>query len=542
MDKALTVAEPALPSVVNHEEAASSYSESELEGLLRRLVESSGGKASLLILWGGSLERRHMRSFTWALPEPVRGKLLDCVHKYIEESLPSRWSKVGRGPLANLRALQRELQSKSLKAGLGRLYALTMPVLIDGELVGLFVLLHSHDLPTFLRRYPQMYNLVLDRIESTVRQAGLLYNLMRERNWFETLLNRSNDGVAIVDREGKIVGLNPALESMSGWTVAEAVGRPLYQVAPISALGGRQEGVAPPSKGGYGLALYNQPGSINLTISADPVEAVLTDRQGQKLDVEVTGLTVRDSSGLPSGWVLTVRDISRRKETERLGKIFLSAMSHELQTPIAVIRGFAGLLSDPEIELEPGVIREKAQVILEESERLQKMVREILEAASIQAGGICLQREEVDIGRLVEKTARRLEPLAEAKGLKIRTKIELQVPNVWADAGRLEQVLSNLVENAIKYSPLGEVTVEARSHAQQVIVAVIDEGPGVSAEEAQRLFGLFQRGPEQQKVRGSGLGLFIAKSIVEAHGGSIGVIRGPQGGACFYFTIPQKET
>lgn len=518
-----------------------SYSESELFVLLRRLTEASGGKASLLVLWKkGSPEGGRFRTYSYGLEKYPGERFSTLVSEAAQKMQNSLWSNLDDSPYRN-RKLQRTLEGEAARLGMGKSYALVMPVMSAQEAVGLFILLHSQDLPTFLHRYPQMYNLMLDRLEVSICHANLIYSLMRERTWFDTMLNRSKDGVAIVDREGKLVGINPALETMSGWKVAEAVGQPVYKILPLSSID-VGSGTYIPNKGGYSLALYNQPSPVNLAISAEPIEAVLTDHDGQKIDVEVIGLTVRDNSGIPNGWVMTLRDISKRKETERLGKVFLSAMSHELQTPIAVIKGFAGLMSDPEIDMSQEMIRQKAQVIFEESDRLQKMVKQMLEAASIQAGGISLSCDMVDLDSMAERTMRRLSAMAAAKNIALVKETEGEIPAVWGDISRLEQVMTNLVENGIKYSTEGKVIIRIKRQFDNVVVSVLDQGPGVSDEDAQRIFGLFERGQEmKKKVRGSGLGLFIAKAIIDAHGGTIGVNHGCGGGACFYFSLPCKE-
>ena len=530
----------AIPQDKN-DEKEKSYSGSELFIMLRRLTEASGGKSSVLVVWNGTEENVQFHTYSYGLEKYPGERFSTLATEAAQKMQRSPWDNLGGDSLYKNKKLQRSLEGEAARLGMGKSYALIMPVMSVEEVVGLFILIHSQDLPTFLHRYPQMYNLMLDRLEVSIRHANLIYSLMRERSWFDTMLNRSKDGVAIVDREGKLVGINPALEAMSGWKVNEAVGQPVYKILPISSIDAGS-GTYTPNKGGYGLALYNQPSPINLAISAEPIEAVLTDHDGQKIDVEVIGLTVRDASGIPNGWVMTLRDISKRKETERLGKVFLSAMSHELQTPIAVIKGFAGLMSDPEIDMPQEMIRQKAQVIFEESERLQKMVKQMLEAASIQAGGISLSCDMVDLDSMADRTIRRLSTMASAKNITVVKETQGQIPAVWGDISRLEQVMTNLVENAIKYGTEGKVIIKIKKQLDNVIVSVVDQGPGVSDEDAQRIFGLFERGQEmKKKVRGSGLGLFISKAIIDAHGGTIGVSHDSGGGACFYFSLPCKE-
>jgi signal transduction histidine kinase len=163
----------------------------------------------------------------------------------------------------------------------------------------------------------------------------------------------------------------------------------------------------------------------------------------------------------------------------------------------------------------------------------------MLEATSIQAGGIRISPEAVDLQELLARTLRRLEPLALARSVQMESRIPEGLPPAQADATRIEQVLTNLLENTLKHGAGGRVIVEVEPLERELRVSVTDQGPGIPAQDRQRIFGFFERGAET-RARGSGLGLFIAKALVEAHGGRIGVEAGPEGGACFYFTLPRE--
>ncbi|MCR5662910.1 MAG: PAS domain S-box protein [bacterium] len=498
---------------------------SELENYLVQLVESAGGTGGILVTWEEK-EPLTLRSAQCGLGAGC-SELVNVARLGAEE--------MAQGRAVSMPKLRRRIEAESLRIGLGSVHALVIPVMVGTRTLGMFCLLHPEK-ELNLRSPAGMYNLVVERMELVVRNAKLLQHLLRERMWFDTFVRESKDGVAIMDRDGIVIGINAAMENLSGWKVGEVAGRPGHEVFPLRGLSAS----ASSGSSSKGLTLYSQDISPSLPISADPVEAQLIDRHNAEIDVEVTGLTVRDENGRPGGWIMTVRDIRQKKETERLGHIFLSAMSHELQTPLAVISGFAGLLSDPDINLKPEVIREKAALILDESERLKKMVRQMLEATSIQAGGITISPEAVDLRNLAERTLRRLEIKAKEKNISLALEAPSDLPAVWADPGRIEQVMTNLVENAIKHGAEGTVTVELKAHEKDIFAGVADTGPGVSPEDQKRIFGLFQRG-KNTKVRGSGLGLFISKAIVEAHGGRIGVTSGPGGGALFYFTLPRES-
>ncbi|MBM3461029.1 MAG: PAS domain S-box protein [Armatimonadetes bacterium] len=365
------------------------------------------------------------------------------------------------------------------------------------------------------------------RVHLVVQNAALLRRLLEERRWLEAAVHQSGNGVLILDRQGMVVGFNLVLERLSGWSLDDAVGKPSHQVFPFE-VAGTSYSLQPLAMEGDG---------------PPPVEARLTTREGAPLDVEVASALVRDDRGVLLGSVVTVRDIRARKEKERLERIFLSAVSHELQTPIAIIKGFAGLLSDPEISLPPEQVRQKAAIIEEESARLERMVSQMLLASRLQAGGLKLERETVALEALVARVVEKLEPVAQARGVTLRCDYPGEIAPLHVDAGKIEQVVGNLIENALKYSGGHTVTVRVAQRPWEFEVSVVDEGVGVPLESREQIFQPFERGAQGPgKIHGTGLGLFICKAIVEAHGGHIGVEDAPGRGSRFYFTLPRGST
>lgn len=499
----------------------------DLSSNLSDLISASGGQGGILTTWdsGGSVQPQ---SVTCGIPMQHKESLCAEMANFAPE--------IANGDLTAVNELQCRFETETIKEKLGGLNAIVIPVVASGKPLGMFCLLHRGEVPGFVKESPQIYNLVADHLEVVLNNAALLQKLLRDRLWYESLLRNANDGIVVINMEGKIVGVNEALENLSGWKVSEVVGQPYYKIFPLKFAQQRD---------GYGqkqnsLALSQTKKMLDFSIFQDPLEGELTARSGKTIDVEVSCVTVSDRRSKICGWFMVMRDISQRKEIERMGKIFLSAMSHELQTPIAVIKGFAGLLSDPDLELSPEVIREKAALIYDEGDRLQKMVRQMLEATSIQAGGIKLHCETVSIGELIDRALRRFEEMAAQKQVVLAADYPPELPTVWGDPDRIEQVLNNLIENALKHGAGGRVDVSASAEYSSVTVRVSDCGSGISKDEQGRIFGMFQRGADT-KVRGSGLGLFITKAIVEAHGGRIGVETAASGGACFYFTLPKEQ-
>ncbi|MBI3924564.1 MAG: PAS domain S-box protein [Armatimonadetes bacterium] len=479
-----------------------------LERLLSQLVQAAGGRAGILttVEGGGS------KTASYGIPDQDTRALAPVMEQALKD-------------LSEKGACACEISIEGTEA-------LTVPVRKGDRAVGLFCLLHGSETPSLLRESPGIYHLVADKVEVVIQNARLLQRLLNERRWLEAVVHHSSDGVVILDQNGTVIGYNLTMSRLTGWEIGVAVGRPSHEVFPLRL---EQSGAASTT------ALLRISRRF-FHESTEPVEAQLETREGEQLHVEVVGAPLFDESGRPLGWVMTVRDITRRKEVERLQKVFLSAVSHELHTPIAVIKGFSGLLADPEMEISPAVAREKAGIIREEAERLERMVGQILYATRIQAGGIEVEREPIDLLALVRRVVQKLEPLAAAAGCELRTKLPEALPPVEADYEKIQQVLTNLIENATKYGGKSPILVQVEALADRVLVRVTDAGPGIPEADRERIFVLFERGedPLRSRVRGAGLGLFICKAIVEAHGGRIGVEEGESGGASFYFTLPAE--
>lgn len=227
------------------------------------------------------------------------------------------------------------------------------------------------------------------------------------------------------------------------------------------------------------------------------------------------------------------------RETDELKSTLLSSVSHELRTPLHHIKGFASTLLRTDVEWNRETERDFLQSINRESDRLARLVENLLEMSRIEAGhSEQFQREWWTIADIVNLAVARFPSLDEHHRIVVSVPLDLQPVHV--DGNAIERVLVNLIENAIKYSPPGtEVCVQAEGNDRQVVVSVADEGPGVPADEVEAIFQKFHRGSNASPMTpGFGLGLAICRSLVAAHDGSIGVEPGPLGGACFRISLP----
>jgi signal transduction histidine kinase len=234
---------------------------------------------------------------------------------------------------------------------------------------------------------------------------------------------------------------------------------------------------------------------------------------------------------------LVFRDITREREVERMKNEFVSLVSHELRSPMAAVIGSARTLQQRWRELSPEQRGAFLALIADETSRLASLVGDVLDTSRIEAGTFPYRFSDVDLPSLLRDAA-----AAAAVGqdeVPVELHVSEPLPPLRGDAARLRQIVGNLLDNAIKYSPAGKpVEVRARRDDGRVLVSVRDSGPGISRDHQRMIFEKFGRAEGGAGKPGSGLGLFIARSFAEAHGGKIEVVSAPGEGATFTLVLP----
>jgi signal transduction histidine kinase len=219
---------------------------------------------------------------------------------------------------------------------------------------------------------------------------------------------------------------------------------------------------------------------------------------------------------------------------------FVLTASHELRSPLTSVQGFAELLMLEREKLSPKQA-ETVEIILNNTRHLVRLLNDLLDLARSDAGRLSINPAPTDMGPLVEDVARTIRAQTEAKDQRLEVEIEPDLPRVNAEPDRIRQVLVNLVTNAHEYCPEGaSISVTARRVGDEVEIAVGDDGPGIPKPQADHIFDRFTRGDAglTQRVGGTGLGLAISKSLVELHGGAIGVSSTPGEGSTFRIVLP----
>jgi signal transduction histidine kinase len=214
-------------------------------------------------------------------------------------------------------------------------------------------------------------------------------------------------------------------------------------------------------------------------------------------------------------------------------------ISHELKTPVALIKGYVGTLRRDDVSWESEIVQDSLEVIEEETDRLTELIENLLDASRLQAGGLKLNQCDLNFKDFAEKISDRFRTQEEKHTIVVD--IPDSFPIIMADEDRLSQVLTNLVSNSIKYSPSGGlIQISGQVRPEQVIICVRDEGPGIAPGDVPYVFDRFYRAETASRTtKGAGLGLYLSRAIIEAHGGRIWVDPRPGDGARICFSLPR---
>jgi PAS domain S-box-containing protein len=407
--------------------------------------------------------------------------------------------------------LTRRMRRVAMEADIGVSQVLRLPMLSGDNLIGMIYVFQtgsyqiSSDAANLLQSFA-------DQAAIAVKNARLYQEVINEKQRLDAILEQNADGVMILDHQLVITRFNPSLSRMTGWEQDQALGVPHQKVFDWENL--RTE-LTLESAVANGWPL---PGAAHLY-----VEGELKRRGDQSISLGITYAPLLNNRGRMSSIIANVRDLTRYRQEEELQKTFISVVSHELKTPVSIIKGYAGTLGREDANWPASVTQEYASVIEEEADRLTELIDNLLEASRLQSGTFELDLENrVDLSELAAETVRRFENQTDEHSFLLEFPDDF--PQIRGDERRLTQVFNNLISNAIKYSPDGgKIEVIGRVHSDYVTVSVRDQGIGIPAHEQHRIFEKFSRldNALSRKTEGTGLGLFLTKAIIEAHGGSI---------------------
>ncbi|MFF1281111.1 ATP-binding protein [Streptomyces sp. NPDC058299] len=337
------------------------------------------------------------------------------------------------------------------------------------------------------------------------------------------------DGLVVADADGRVVCFNAAAARITAVRAADALGRPLERALPLEDLEGRRWWQLTDPYGG--LAIRVRQPERNLLLPGGR-------------EVLVSARYVRDEPlGPVRSVVVSLRDTEARRRTERSHAELIATVAHELRSPLTSVKGFTATLLAKWERFTDDQKRLMLETVDADADRVTRLIAELLDISRIDAGRLEVRRQPVDIGAAVSRHIQAYVAAGQPAD-RFLLRVEKPLPALWADPDKIDQVLSNLIENAVRHGA-GTVTIDVTPSASPregedgenaaTSVTVSDEGPGIPEESMNRVFTRFWRG---SKRGGTGLGLYIVKGIVEVHGGTITVGRAPGGGAEFRFTLP----
>ncbi|HEY0733910.1 MAG TPA: PAS domain S-box protein [Herpetosiphonaceae bacterium] len=378
--------------------------------------------------------------------------------------------------------------------------------------------------------------------ESELRASELRYRFMVEN---------STDMIARHALDGQYLYVSSACQTLLGYTPDELIGRSPYDLFHPDDVPTIQQAHA---------ALFERRDICT-------VEYRIRHKSGSYVWFETTCRAAREAETDTIVEIYTTsRDVTQRKraeeesaelfmreqraqaeaevlrKTDRLKSELIANVSHELRTPLHHIKGYASTLLRPRVQFEPATVQEYLRIITEESDKLERLIVDLLDTSRIETGALSLEIDSVQLDEIVRNVVQRWQGIeAHTFGLCIP---EI-VPLVAADPYRIEQVLDNLLANVVKHTPSHTLTiVSIEVSREQLLVSVADQGPGIGTEHIPHLFDRFYQADTlaYRHRNGSGLGLYICKGIVEQHGGAIWVDLVPNGGAAFRFTLPRRRS
>jgi PAS domain S-box-containing protein len=336
----------------------------------------------------------------------------------------------------------------------------------------------------------------------------------------------TSDGIFVVADDRHIVSWNPAMERITGYARAETVGRSCEDVFGLQALAD-----------GSLAASFDPNGT-----AGQSRDSLITMRDGERRWIRHTGTPVRDQDGQTSASVVVAHDVTAEVQTEQMKKDFVAMVSHELRTPLTPLKGFLATLLEGTAEDSPDARREYYRIMMRQTDRLERLIMDLLNVSQIESGTLVMDVQPVDVTSLVADQVTEFREQFAGRVITVHNGTGPIL--VKGDPFRLQQVVSNLMSNALKYSPPDQpVEVSVLAIGDEGTVSVRDHGPGILLPDPERVFDRFYRceGNTDPNAGGTGLGLYIARQLIEAMDGRLWLVSRPGEGSTFSFSLPRAD-
>ncbi|KPL82807.1 hypothetical protein SE15_12200 [Thermanaerothrix daxensis] len=485
--------------------------------ILRITIEMLAGQAGLIAL------REEDGSWKVAVAQGIPEAFVKFLAPYLNEITESP-----DPDYFELLEIDHRLRELALTASFGLLHGVVLPLVARNRVLGVIFIFRSYP-AAFSANDRALLTSFADQAAIAVSNAQLYTQLARSKQRLDGLLDAVADGVLILNPDLKVERCNPAFARLLGIPREKIQGNP-HEAVVNWASPPKDMTLEQAVAGGWPL----MPNAY-LYVEGD------LKCQGPRNTVPV-GITYAPllSEGKLLNIIAIVRDITRFREADELKSTFISIISHELKTPLALIKGYVSTLRREDAQWDPEIVQESLAIIEEEADRLGALIENLLDASRLQAGGLTLKRADVWLPELASRVSQRM--ATQTSRHTIVVDFPTDFPVILADEDRLQQVLTNLISNAIKYAPQGEIRISGRVQPDVVIVCVSDQGPGIAPSDRPHIFDRFYRSPEvMRQTKGAGLGLYLSRAIIEAHGGKIWVDSGTEQGARICFSLPRQS-
>ncbi|MBN2550001.1 MAG: GAF domain-containing protein [Anaerolineales bacterium] len=489
-----------------------------LARILNISIEMLAGQAGLMAL------REKPGGWRIAVSQGIPPAFLRQLEPLLAE-IPER----GERDQDELHEINRLLQGLTRAASLGLLSGVVLPLIARRQVIGVIFIFRNY-LGGFSSNDTALLQSFADQAAIAVYNAQLYTQISYQERRVAAMLDAVAEGILILDADHIIEHCNPPMARMLGIPLEQIRGQPHHQLIHFS---GQKEGqsLEQAEAGGWPL-LPN----ATLYVEGD------LERPGRPaLPVGITYSPLLSADGKLLNVIALVRDITRYREAEELKSTFISVISHELKTPVALIKGYVSTLRREDASWDREIVQDSLAVIEEEADRLTELIENLLDASRLQAGALSINLSDVDLRNLAQRIAERFR--TQTSDHTIRVDMPVNFPIILGDEDRLAQVISNLLSNAIKYSPEGgEIEISGQIFPGHVVLCVSDQGPGIAVGDIPHVFDRFYRASESsRKTKGAGLGLYLARAVVEAHGGRIWVDSNSGSGARVCFSLPLER-
>ncbi len=485
-----------------------------LERILHISLEMLAGQAGLIAL----------RSVTQGWQIRVSTGLPGAFLKYLEPQL-AQIPEYEDPQDSELMIINQMLNTFTQAVSLGRLSSVGLPLITGQRVLGVIFVFREYS--EFSTNDKNLLSSFANQTAIAVQNAQLYAQVEKDRKRITALLDSAADGILILTSDLTIERANPAFSFIIGRTVPEIVGK-------------NHEEIIHWAKKPHDMTLIDAvAGGWPLTPNATLyVEGDLIRQNSMTpLPVGITYAPLLSSEGNLVNIITTIRDITRFRQADEMKTTFISVVSHELKTPVALIKGYVGTLRRDDARWDRKIVDESLQVIEEEADRLAIYIENLLDATRLQTNSFGLKRTDIQLSSVIQRVVERMQ--TQTTNHHIVANLQPDLPVILADEIRINQLLSNLINNSIKYTTDGIIEVSAEVHGENIVVCVSDEGPGINPNDAPFVFDRFYRSPETSKqTKGAGLGLYLAKAIVESHGGRIWIDPEKGKGACICFSLP----